>query len=232
MIWARLAVDPVADPLARWLVPRRWISPDLVTLFALACALGASACFATGHLRTGGALFLLRYFADCLDGKLARLRGTSSAHGALLDIACDVVGIHLTAAALGWWAVRTDRLDVAWALALLAALGIYNWALAHRKHLAHLAGAGEGGSGHVWPSLPLLGAWTRFADRIGMVAFPWVLEVEIAVLGLVPLLAPPAAPAALALSALAYAAFAAVNLLRCARLAVRTPVPTTPGETT
>ncbi len=220
-LWAVLTVDPLATPLARWLLPRRWATPNRITLLALACALGASACFATGHLRVGGALFLARYFADCLDGMLARARGTSSPGGALLDIACDVTGVHLTAAALGWWSVRNGHLDSGWALALLAAIGTYNWALAHRKHLANLAGVGEGGSTHTWPDVPLLGRWTRFAARRRMMAFPWVLEVEIAVLGLVPLLAPAVAPQALAAAAVAYAGFTAVNLWRCARVVNR-----------
>ena len=45
--------------------------------------------------RLGGVLFLLRFFVDCMDGKVARAQGTSSTRGAALDLAADVGGIAL-----------------------------------------------------------------------------------------------------------------------------------------
>lgn len=219
MIWARLAVDPLADPLARALAPVRWVTPNRVTAFAFACALGAAACFLLGELRWGGLLFLVRYFADCLDGKLARLRGTSSPFGALADIAADVLGIHLTSAALAWYLVDSALLDLGWGLGLVASIGCYNWALSHRKQLAERLGLGEGGSAHRWPDVPGLRHWFALCRRIDMAAFPWVLEVEMTVLGLAPLLlaAQWAAPTVIAGTG-AWALFTLVNLRRCVHL--------------
>ncbi len=220
-IWTRLAMEPVTEPLARALVPIRGVTPNGVTLFAFGCAVAAAGCFLAGELRWGGALFLLRYLADCVDGKLARLRGTSSARGALLDIGADVVGIHLTSAALAYHLVAHAQLALGWALGLMAVIGCYNWALAHRKHLASLLGHGDGGSVHDWHTeIPGIKQWVAFAKRINMAAFPWVLEVEITILGLAPLLLPPEWVATtFIVGTCCYVGFTVVNLRRCWRLA-------------
>lgn len=225
-MWARLTVDPLADPLARRLAPHRAITPNRITAAALLMGLGAAAAFATGHLRVGGALILLRYFTDCLDGKVARLQKTSSARGALFDIASDIACITLAATALTWRLVHDGHLAPAVALALLGALVAYNWALDHRKWLAGSAGLGSGGAAHAWqPSVPLVGAWVRLCRRMGMAVAPWVLEVEMATFGLAPLLLPPRYVAVVAGAAAAFYVLAAgVNLYRGWRIA-GTPAP-------
>ncbi|CAM3363717.1 CDP-alcohol phosphatidyltransferase family protein [Nocardioides dubius] len=220
MIWARLAVDPLAEPLSRRLAVRSWVTPNRITLLALALATGAAVCFATGQLRLGGALFLARYFFDCVDGMVARRQGSGSARGAALDISADVVGLHLVAAALCWHLVQAEGLASAGALALLAVLGVHNWSLGHRKLLAASAGRGDGGSDHALRSrVPVLRSWLAWCRRINMAAFPWVLEVEIVVFGLAPLLLPAEAlPAVVVAGAVGYALVVAVNLRRIARL--------------
>lgn len=167
-VWTRLVVDPLADPLARVLAPHPAVTPNRVTAFSGLLGVAAAACLAAGWLRLGGLLFLLRFFADCLDGKIARLQGSSSARGALLDVGTDVVCVTAAYAGLAWWAVRADRVEIAVAVGLLAALGAYGWALAHRKHLAALAGLGDGGSGLLRRTdLPLLDPWLRSAGASG-----------------------------------------------------------------
>ncbi|MDP3891798.1 CDP-alcohol phosphatidyltransferase family protein, partial [Nocardioides sp.] len=132
-----------------------------------------------------------RFFTDCLDGKVARAQGSTSARGALFDITADVTGISLAVAALGWHLMATGDLSPMVALGLLAALVVYNWALAHRKHLAERLGVGDGGSPHAWhPSLPVLRSWVALCRRLNMSVIPWVLEAEILALGLAPLLLP------------------------------------------
>lgn len=221
MIWARVAVDPLAVPLSRRLLRWRWVTPDRVTWVAFALALGAAGCFVTGHLRWGGALFLARYFFDCVDGMVARGRGTASARGAALDISVDVVGTHLVAAALVSHLVAAGDAPLAAATLLLAVLGIHNWSLAHRKGLARLSGAGDGGFDHAWRRRPPgLGRWIDFSQRNGMVAFPWVLEVEIIVFGLAPLLLPTAGLQwTLWFGCLGFAVVALTSLLRIRKLA-------------
>lgn len=219
-MWTRLAIDPLADPLARALAPHRAVTPNRVTAVAGALGLAAAACLATGRLRTGGALFVLRFLADCVDGKVARLQGSSSARGALLDVATDVVCVTAAYAGLAWWAVGAGHLDPAVALALLAALACYGWALAHRKHLAERAGRGDGGSRLFdRTDLPLLDPWLRACRRLRVSPVPWTVETETLVLGLLPLLG--GRPAALGLYvALAfYVVASVVNLRRSWRLA-------------
>lgn len=190
-IWTRLAVDPLADPLARRLARHAWVTPNRITGCALALAIAASVSFALGHLRLGGALFLLRFFADCLDGKVARLQGSGSIAGATLDITVDVVGITLCAAALSWHLTEVGELPVAVALGLLGSIGIYNWVLGHRKHLAALADAGNGGSAHDWhPHRQPVKWWVDTCARLNMSVVPWAVEAEIGALGLAPLFLP------------------------------------------
>lgn len=220
-IWTRLAVDPFAMPLATWLARRRGVTPNRVTAAAMVCAVASAACMATGNLRVGGALFLLRFFVDCMDGKVAREQGSGSRRGAALDLVADVGGIALVTAALGWWLVEHERLDQAVPLAVLANLVFYNWALAYRKGLAAAAGYGDGGADHtVVPSIPLVGAWFRLCLRLNMSPVPWTLEAEIVMLGLAPLLLPPGRVAPFMMLAGCFLVVAnAVNIRRIWRLA-------------
>lgn len=214
-IWTRLAVDPLADPLAHRISRLAWVTPNRVTGLAFVLSLVSATCFAAGWLRVGGAVFLVRFFLDCLDGKVARLQGSSSERGAALDIAADVVGISLAYAALAWSLEREGALPASVALGLLASVVVYNWALSHRKHLAERIGWGTGGSDHEWhTSLPGLSGWVRLCRRLNMSAVPWVLEAEIVSLGLTPLLVPDLADDALALVLAFYVLAGAVNLRR------------------
>lgn len=228
-IWTRLAVDPLADPLARRLAGVRGVTPDRVTAVAGALAVAAATCFALGALRLGGVLFMLRFFTDCLDGKVARLQGTSSARGASLDLVVDVVGITLCAAALSWHLVETGDLPVSVALGLLGALVVYNWALGHRKHLATLASAGTGGSPHSWhPDRQPLRWWVQTCARLDMSVVPWAVEAEIVAFGLAPLLLSAHLVVwALLLTLTFYVVAITVNLRRIAMLARLLDAPAT-----
>ena len=150
-IWTRITVDPLATPLASWLARSRHVTPNRVTGVAILLALGSAACFAVGLFRLGGLLFLLRFFVDCLDGKVARAQGTSSARGAVLDLAADIGGIALVVASLSWTLLRRDEVNELVPVALLGAMVFYNWVLAYRKQLAGALGLGDGGAAHTGP---------------------------------------------------------------------------------
>ena len=83
----------VAVPLAR-----RRVRPSTVTLVALAVGLAASsaAIVAIAHGRPAMAALVAlvgwqgAYVLDCTDGTVARATGTASAHGARLDVLCDL----------------------------------------------------------------------------------------------------------------------------------------------
>ena len=185
-------MDPLADPLSLVLAKRAWVTPDRITAVAMAFAVGSAICFASGLLRLGGALFLARFFTDCLDGKVARAQGTSSTRGAMLDLAADVSGIALVSAALSWTLVDQGAVAAAVPLALLACLVYYNWALAYRKQLAQRLGLGEGGADHgASVSVPVLARWVALCRRLNMSPVPWVLEAEIMLFGLAPLFLDP-----------------------------------------
>lgn len=219
-IWTRLAVDPLADPLARRLARHRVVTPDRVTLVALGLGVAAAACFATGQLLAGGLLFLVRFFADCLDGKIARLQESASSRGAFLDLAADVLGVTLAFAALSWHLVSVGVLPPAVALGLLASLVVYNWALDHRKSLAPLAGMGNGGHDHERTvRTPVVRSWVGLCRRLGMSPVPWAVECEIATLGLAPVLLPVEGVAVVVALALAFYVVAdLVNLRRLWRI--------------
>ncbi|HYP23971.1 MAG TPA: CDP-alcohol phosphatidyltransferase family protein, partial [Actinomycetota bacterium] len=90
--WTVLATDPVAVPLVGFLARRRWLTPDQVTAFALVSGLAVGVAFATGTrlgLVVGGLLFYVAFLFDCVDGKLARALGVTSAKGEALDHLAD-----------------------------------------------------------------------------------------------------------------------------------------------
>ncbi|GAA3678122.1 hypothetical protein GCM10022237_41900 [Nocardioides ginsengisoli] len=224
-VWTRLVIDPLADPLSAWLARRPAVTPDRVTLASGLLGIAAAVCLATGRLRIGGVLFLLRFFLDCVDGKVARLQGSSSRRGALLDVATDVLCVSAGYAALAGWLVAQDRTPPAVAVALLATLATYGWTLAHRKHLAAEAGFGSGGSRlYLRDDVALIGPWLRLCRRLGMSPVPWAVEAETLVLGLLPLAGPRPAAVGLVVGLAFYVVATVVNLRRMWRIAGM-PVP-------
>lgn len=128
--WTVLVTDPVAVPLAGFLARRRWVTPDQVTALALVTGLAVGAAFATGTragLVAGGILFYVAFLFDCVDGKLARALGVTSARGEALDHLAD--GGRRASASLGLalWAWRSDSAepsDVLWVV-VYAVLAYY-----------------------------------------------------------------------------------------------------------
>lgn len=107
--WAVLAVDPLVMRVLPWTLRRAWATPNRITLVGCAFGVGAVASFLTGHLVLGAVLFEIRFFLDCLDGKVARVRGLASQRGALLDMATDVLLITSAMGALAWYLAPTVR---------------------------------------------------------------------------------------------------------------------------
>jgi phosphatidylglycerophosphate synthase len=81
-------VDPLIIPLVPILATLR-ISPNLITAGVLLTGLSAGLFFALGFWFWGAVIFLFSHFLDCLDGKVARLRGITSEFGAKLDNFAD-----------------------------------------------------------------------------------------------------------------------------------------------
>ena len=113
---------PLAYLLARAALPTP-ISPNLITLFSIVLGLFAAYCmFETfpWHLQLAGlALFCSAVF-DCADGQLARLRGSSSPFGRMLDGVADLI-VSIATVAGGTYVVWHSFREPWWhgAIALL-----------------------------------------------------------------------------------------------------------------
>lgn len=116
---------PLAYVLARALMPTP-ISPNLVTLISILFGVaGGAALLASfsGHMWVGGLCIFASAIFDCADGQLARMRGTSSAFGRMLDGVADLV-VSLAAVGGGIWVIwsKYDDSLVTGALALALCL--------------------------------------------------------------------------------------------------------------
>ena len=78
----------LTEPIVR-LLAKTGISPNVLTISGFALSLAVAWLIATGHLVAGGFLLLFSAWFDLLDGALARLAGTETPFGALLDSALD-----------------------------------------------------------------------------------------------------------------------------------------------
>ncbi|MEP6652498.1 MAG: CDP-alcohol phosphatidyltransferase family protein [Myxococcales bacterium] len=124
LLWNRFVARPLAAVL---LVPleRTAVTPNQVTLATLVVFAAAAAIIAlspgwTGLL-VGAALLEFAYVLDCVDGQLARLRGTSTPIGAHLDFLMDELKAFLLVAAVGTRLWRGDG-QARWLLEGLIAL--------------------------------------------------------------------------------------------------------------
>jgi phosphatidylglycerophosphate synthase len=109
LLWNAYVCRPLAAVVVSAVAGTR-VTPNQITLVALVVAVGAAAilcaCPAYWGLVLGAVVFELSYVLDCADGMLARLRGTASTAGHLLDFLMDELKAFLILAAV---AVRLYR---------------------------------------------------------------------------------------------------------------------------
>ncbi|MEV2276216.1 CDP-alcohol phosphatidyltransferase family protein [Nocardiopsis sp. NPDC049922] len=114
--WTVFLVDPLAGRLVVWTANRTNITPNQLTLGAGVLGLLSALCFAapawagpTGWawLLLGALLFHLSFVLDCMDGKIARLKGTGSVFGSWVDFVFDRIRFFgcVMALLVGQWAV-------------------------------------------------------------------------------------------------------------------------------
>jgi phosphatidylglycerophosphate synthase len=84
---------PLAYVLAKALYSTP-VSPNLVTMISIVFGLFGGYCFVSSfshHMLLGGLAIFTSAIFDCADGQLARMRGTSSVFGRMLDGVADLV---------------------------------------------------------------------------------------------------------------------------------------------
>jgi len=180
ILWNRAVARPLA---AVALVPlaRTRVTPNQITLATLLVFAGGAVLLALGgswsSLIWGAVIIELSYVLDCVDGQLARLKGTSSPVGAHLDFLMDELKAFLLVAATG---VRLWRLghDARWLLeGLLALVAVATaislttfvrrpeYAAATGAAVGH--GAGDYGEGFTAPAAPRGWGPARLVESIG-----------------------------------------------------------------
>ena len=125
--WKSLKPLPVEEPIDVWLhrplgyVLARVclltpISPNAITvgsmLLGVACGVSFAAHF-PWHLQVGGLCLVLSAVFDCADGQLARLRGTSSPFGRMLDGTADLIVVVAFVAGT-FWVLLERHWEPAW----------------------------------------------------------------------------------------------------------------------
>lgn len=101
--WTVLLVDPIASRLILPTANYTNITPNQLSLFSFALGLTAAYCFFLGNytaLVIGAILYHISFIIDCMDGKIARLKGTGTTFGMLLDISLDHIRVVICIAAL------------------------------------------------------------------------------------------------------------------------------------
>src|SRR5262245_42188145 len=114
---------PLAYILAKLLYPTR-VSPNQVTLISILFGvIGGIALFSRFpyHMLVGGLAIFLSAIFDCADGQLARMRGTSSALGRMLDGIADLV-VSIVAVGGGIFVVVSQHHNPLWFGAIMLLL--------------------------------------------------------------------------------------------------------------
>ncbi|WP_246080138.1 CDP-alcohol phosphatidyltransferase family protein [Nonomuraea mesophila] len=100
--WTVYFVDPAACRVALAVANRTRLTPNALTVFSLVLGAVSAACFAMNQLVAGALAFYLSFMIDCVDGKVARLKGTGTPFGLWLDYVGDRVRVILCAGGLAY----------------------------------------------------------------------------------------------------------------------------------
>jgi CDP-diacylglycerol--glycerol-3-phosphate 3-phosphatidyltransferase len=105
-------IEPFLDPIGRWLA-RLGVTPMFLTMSGLALAVTGAVLVARGSTVAGGLVFAAGSTLDGLDGTVARVTGTASRRGALIDSVADRIGEAAMWGAIAFWLSDTPRLVMA-----------------------------------------------------------------------------------------------------------------------
>lgn len=180
--WTVVLIDPIGMRLLPRLVDAAAIAPIHLTVAAQLVGVGAAAAFALDQLVLGALLFELRFFIDCLDGKLARARRQTSRVGALLDAKSDRVVV------LACFVAVAAAIERPWLAAAISAVYLLYFAmrderdaqyssLGRQKPVELVAAAGIGGwlrRRRIYPTLT-----TIEVEHVALFVIPLVAAVGV-----------------------------------------------------
>lgn len=177
--WTVLAIDPFAIRLVRLVRPMSWVTPMRLTLTAHALGVLTAVLFATGHLLAAAVLYEVRFLLDCMDGKLARSRGTTSAVGGFLDFVGDYLVTAVNLAGIGLW--------LHWEAGSSAALAVAPPAMFLAHIAVRLSSEAQGTMRRVSDSMP--GRYASWMSKRRLAPAPARIDIEHAVLFVLPVAA-------------------------------------------
>jgi phosphatidylglycerophosphate synthase len=103
--WSSFVTSPLAI-LANWfVVDLKWISPNLVTLLSLLVAVASGVLIVLGgqiNFYIAAVLINASHVLDCMDGQMAKYRGTSSRFGNYFDKVTDQIQIFIWFSAVSY----------------------------------------------------------------------------------------------------------------------------------
>jgi CDP-diacylglycerol---glycerol-3-phosphate 3-phosphatidyltransferase len=172
----RAGLRRYVDGIARGLI-RIGVSANAVTVTGTAAIIAASVFLvAQGHLAIALAVIAVAALTDMLDGAIARVKGTISRFGALLDSTCDRLADGAMLAGLAYWLLTEDRfLAAAFALWALIASEVVSYVKARCESLGAECSVGIAER----PERLILIGVTALAEIIGV---PLAMEVGVGLL--------------------------------------------------
>ena len=133
--WSSFVTSPLAVVCNWFVVDIVWITPNLVTLFSFIVALASATFICLGssaeslptsfHV-TAAILIHISHILDCMDGQMARYRGTLSRSGSFFDKATDHLQVFIWFGAIAYAGYAQTK-DVT--LIFLAFIGVCFYAL-------------------------------------------------------------------------------------------------------
>ena len=147
------------------------VSANAVTVTGTAVVVGASILLlAQGHMLAGLVVVALSVLTDMLDGAIARVKGTTSRFGALLDSTCDRLADGAIFAGLAYWLLAEGRgLGCALALWVLITSQMVSYVKARAESLGAEINVGIAER----PERLIIAAVAVLLEGLGV---PWALE--------------------------------------------------------
>ncbi|MFA4720632.1 CDP-alcohol phosphatidyltransferase family protein [Pyrococcus kukulkanii] len=102
-------VDPLAIRFLYIIANYTSLTPNLISLFAFMFGITSAVFFYWGHFLIGAMMYYLSFLFDCIDGKLARLKGTKSELGFFYDASTLTHAYVLSGVALHFLFIEENK---------------------------------------------------------------------------------------------------------------------------